>query len=680
MCDTLQLNWKLPTTPVDAISSPLSSIRDSNVNVILNNNVTNSSSNRNKEASVDDKVKYRKENLNNNSRIISSRDKRAVRSDSKSAMSKNSKTKLSNRKNDGKYVLRECSIKKRNEVEVKKAQPKKRGPKPRPKPQPMSKYRRKTANLRERERMGEINNAFEHLKEKIPTPLVIADSTKSCNSTEKRNNRCEKMTKINVLHIAINYIRALESILDTGDAGTQVYGTSIIQSPRLSVPNSLVDNLEMIKENSNVSNEIPDQMSSMNNKNVRNKCKELLKSIQCPTKSKKIPRKTFSTPKCGLQKGKSSKVKEKTIDQTKKNTNIKRELLFNANICEQLNQLKPVMPTNFLETSSVLKNQIVNNTCTQEQHADINEEGDNEIENYDKYCPDWTELTPTLEFPVTTSNLEQRNFVTSTSNTSKTEEGFLSTQFTAVHNHPKIQSDVNSNKPAQSSDNHKNVLNSYNSSTGTTKAGDIHNKCFGTQPLQNSSDTSIVTAQDEARNSDYTTLNCSSQSRGNLDTLLSSAASNAKHLPEKDKFSSKINFETPNSYAQRKLKTVPKAGINFLNCDLVFKANVPWLTNSPSPPIFGRQPSFPDVFGASDDPDYLFEELTKTTFSGDGSTIWDEDQENSYSATCLGSYPKTFSMSSGNGSILSSDGSASSPEETETTIMDYIDDTFQISI
>ena len=680
MCDTLQLNWKLPTTQVDAISSPLSSIRDSNVNVILNNNVTNSSSNRNKEAPVKDRVTYRKENLNNNSRIISSRDKKMVRSDSKSAMSKNSKTKLSNRKIDGKYVLRECSIKKRNEVEVKKAQPKKRGPKPRPKPQPMSKYRRKTANLRERERMGEINNAFEHLKEKIPTPLVTTDSTKSCNGTEKRNNRCEKMTKINVLHIAINYIRALESILDTGDAGTQVYGTSIVQSPRLSVPNSLVDNLEMIKENSCVSNEIQDQMSSMNNKNVRDKCKELLKSIQCSTKSKKIPRKTISSPKCGLQKGKLSKVKEKTINQTKKTTNIKRELLFNANICEQLNQLKPVMPTNFLETSSIQKNPIVNNTCSPGQNADVNEEDDNEIENFDKYCPDWTELTPTLEFPVTTGNLEQRNFVTSTSNTSKTEEGFLSTQYTTVNNNPKIPSDVNSNKPVQSSGNHKNVLNSSNSSTGTTKVGDIRTECFGTLPLQNSSDTSSVTTQNEARNLDYTTLNCSPQSRGNLDTLLSSAASNAKHLPEKDKFLPKMKYETPNSYVQRKLKTVPKAGINFLNCDLVFKSNVPWLTNSPSPPIFGRQPSFPDVFGTSDDPDYLFEELTKTGFPGDGTIMLDEDQENSYSETFLGSYPKTFSMSSGNGSILSSDGSASSPEENDTTIMDYIDDTFQISI
>lgn len=69
-----------------------------------------------------------------------------------------------------KYKFREASIKKRIEVEHRKKEPKKRGPKPRPKTQPMSKYRRKTANLRERQRMGEINSAFERLKEKIPTP------------------------------------------------------------------------------------------------------------------------------------------------------------------------------------------------------------------------------------------------------------------------------------------------------------------------------------------------------------------------------------------------------------------------------------------------------------------------------------------------------------------------------
>ena len=63
-------------------------------------------------------------------------------------------------KKDKSYTLRAASVKKRQDAEQPKKQPKKRGPKPRPKPQPMSKYRRKTANLRERLRMGEINTAI----------------------------------------------------------------------------------------------------------------------------------------------------------------------------------------------------------------------------------------------------------------------------------------------------------------------------------------------------------------------------------------------------------------------------------------------------------------------------------------------------------------------------------------
>merc|ERR1712156_530214 len=43
------------------------------------------------------------------------------------------------------------------------------------------------------------------------------------------------MTRINILHVAINYIRALESIIDTGDAGVHVYGTSVVQSPNLPI-------------------------------------------------------------------------------------------------------------------------------------------------------------------------------------------------------------------------------------------------------------------------------------------------------------------------------------------------------------------------------------------------------------------------------------------------------------
>ena len=110
------------------------------------------------------------------------------------------------------YKLRDASLKKREEMEHRKNQPRKRGPKPRPKTAPMSKYRRKTANLRERLRMGEINVAFEKLRDKLPNPMEAAGKAK-----------CEKLTKINILHVAINYIRAMENLLETGDSGVQSF-------------------------------------------------------------------------------------------------------------------------------------------------------------------------------------------------------------------------------------------------------------------------------------------------------------------------------------------------------------------------------------------------------------------------------------------------------------------------
>ena len=110
------------------------------------------------------------------------------------------------------YKLRDASVKKREEVETRKNTPRKRGPKPRPKTAPMSKYRRRTANLRERLRMGEINVAFEKLRDKLPNPMAQAGKTK-----------CEKLTKINILHVAINYIRAMENLLETGDSGVQSF-------------------------------------------------------------------------------------------------------------------------------------------------------------------------------------------------------------------------------------------------------------------------------------------------------------------------------------------------------------------------------------------------------------------------------------------------------------------------
>ena len=91
-----------------------------------------------------------------------------------------------------KYKLRQ--VKKLEDVKGGDSGPKKRGPKPRLRSAGMSRYRRKEANARERQRQGEINTSFDKLREKIPPPPPT-------------NGKCEKLRKIDILHVAINYIR-----------------------------------------------------------------------------------------------------------------------------------------------------------------------------------------------------------------------------------------------------------------------------------------------------------------------------------------------------------------------------------------------------------------------------------------------------------------------------------------
>jgi len=228
---------------------------------------------------------------------------------------------------DKSYKLREASIKKRIEVEHRKKEPKKRGPKPRPKSQPMSKYRRKTANLRERQRMGEINTGFENLRAKIPTPA------------QAQNAKCEKMTKINVLHVAINYIRALESILDTGDAGIHIYGTSVVQSPNLPLSPEAEPPIEKVAKNP--------------------------------------PKSTPNSIRRGNNKQNQQKTTQQQQQQTKTTATIKTE------------------------PATIFKTTRTKNPSSSSSSEDSGINMDSEDLDEDIICPDWTELTSTLElFPI----------------------------------------------------------------------------------------------------------------------------------------------------------------------------------------------------------------------------------------------------------------------------------------
>lgn len=104
-----------------------------------------------------------------------------------------------------KYSLRPRSVRRVTEVssdlETDKTKPNK-SHRSKQKPAPLSKYRRKTANARERNRMREINVAFEALRSVIPH--MPTTQTPAAN---------EKLTKITTLRLAMKYISTLSAAL-----------------------------------------------------------------------------------------------------------------------------------------------------------------------------------------------------------------------------------------------------------------------------------------------------------------------------------------------------------------------------------------------------------------------------------------------------------------------------------
>ena len=97
------------------------------------------------------------------------------------------------------YNFRASSISKRIETEVATSKTKTTKPH-KVKPPPLSKYRRKTANTRERERMQEVNDAFDKLRHSIPSARAM-----------------QKLTKITTLKMALTYIDSLQQILGYDD-------------------------------------------------------------------------------------------------------------------------------------------------------------------------------------------------------------------------------------------------------------------------------------------------------------------------------------------------------------------------------------------------------------------------------------------------------------------------------
>ena len=111
------------------------------------------------------------------------------------------------------------------------------------KPPPLSKYRRKTANARERSRMHEINVAFETLRQVVPN-MATAMPAKSATMNEK-------LTKITTLRLAMRYIKMLNGMLQENQPIDLPIAISI---PNNSNINSNSDNSNSNSNNTTTSN------------------------------------------------------------------------------------------------------------------------------------------------------------------------------------------------------------------------------------------------------------------------------------------------------------------------------------------------------------------------------------------------------------------------------------------
>ena len=179
------------------------------------------------------------------------------------------------------------------------------------------------------------------------------------------------MTKINILHVAINYIRALENILHTGDAGFNSYGTAIVQSPFMPTPQAAA--AEAKEEQEAVQKSPPPPQPPQQQQQQRVKVLRPLNNVNTKPPAVHAPR-----------NGRGLKV----LHPQKAVTAVQEERRPGVTLQQPLTKIPgDLTPTKSFEDEAFSGSE-------DSGIVDSDEGGGGGID-----CPDWTELTSTLEFP-----------------------------------------------------------------------------------------------------------------------------------------------------------------------------------------------------------------------------------------------------------------------------------------
>ncbi|XP_070500052.1 helix-loop-helix protein delilah [Chironomus tepperi] len=238
--------------------------------------------------------------------------------------SKNSRNKISNNKNSSCDEVDASTLSATTSTTVSTKIPKE---KPKQKAAPLSKYRRKTANARERTRMREINHAFENLRQSVP--VVVAGSPSQSTN--------EKLTKITTLRMAMKYITILSDILDNKAELSDNLLASLmdVDSKNLTtdmdaptIPIVIPTNIHQTSKN--CKEKIQPQISNVLAQNHHDYCKEFIReTIVKPVKSSKVVAAASSRKAVKANAAKTKKPPSKSHSKSQK-INLKSQAMLTA--------------------------------------------------------------------------------------------------------------------------------------------------------------------------------------------------------------------------------------------------------------------------------------------------------------------------------------------------------------